>query len=1029
MQASGAFIAGVLRRRLLILGLCLGLLVLGYISFTKLPIEPYPNISPLNVQVITQWPGRGTNEVERQITVPVETALANLPSLKTFRSVSLFGLSVVTLQFEDGTNSFVARQNVQLQLDSANLPEGVQSELSPDADALGEVLRYRVNSASDDDVMLLKSLQDWDIYRQLKTVPGIADINGFGGPTKQYQVLPDIRKLQSYNISLTQLVDALSNANANAGGGNLRAGEQQYVVRGIGLIKTLQDVRNIVITVRNGLPIRVGDVAEVAFGHAPRLGVVQYNQDPDAVEGIVLMRRGGNASEMLERVHNNVDAINQGGILPQGITLEAFYDRQELLDLTMGTVHHTLLFGMVLVLAVLFVFLGSLRAALAVALVIPLALSVSFAGMVLAIPANLISLGAIDFGLIVDAAVIVIENIMRRMENGSSNLRQTIVAAAAEVQRPMIFSTMIIIMAYAPLFIMGGVEGKIFHPMAYTMGLALLASMVLSLTFIPSAASLLFKAEAVQHRPGLIGKLIKVYRPVLAALLRRPALVALAALLAFALALFGASRLGTSFLPTLEENNLWVRISLPNTVDLHYSADFASSVRAYLTAQPEVKTVVAQIGRPDDGTDATGVFNVEFGIYLKKPELWPVGVTRDDLVKRVEAYLGNIPGIEYNFSQYIQDNVAEALSGVKGENSVKIFGDDLEVLHAKALEVQGLLRSIPGMTDVGIFRELGQPTLNIRVDRVASARFGLNVADVQNLVVNAIGGNPLSQVLEGERAFDLALRFPEGQRNRLELIQRLLLDTPDGQRIPFSMVAQVELSDGPFFIYRESGRRYIAVRFGVRDRDLGSASAEAQALVNERVELPRGYRTQWDGQFNQMQEAHKKLAIIVPLTLLAIFIMLYSAFGSAKDASLVLLNVPFATIGGIAALYLAGEELSISAGIGFLSLFGIAIQDGVILISYIKTLYNQGRHDVEEAILEGAVMRLRPVLMTAMLAGLGLLPAALSHAIGSQAQRPLALVIVGGMVTTTLLTLLVLPVVFGWIYRHYPKSVSSQSAY
>lgn len=1029
MQASGAFIAGVLRRRLLILGLCLGLLVLGYISFTKLPIEPYPNISPLNVQVITQWPGRGTNEVERQITVPVETALANLPSLKTFRSVSLFGLSVVTLQFEDGTNSFVARQNVQLQLDSANLPEGVQSELSPDADALGEVLRYRVHSASDDDVMLLKSLQDWDIYRQLKTVPGIADINGFGGPTKQYQVLPDIRKLQSYNISLTQLVDALSSANANAGGGNLRAGEQQYVVRGIGLIKTLQDVRNIVITVRNGLPIRVGDVAEVAFGHAPRLGVVQYNQDPDAVEGIVLMRRGGNASEMLERVHNKVDAINQGGILPQGITLEAFYDRQELLDLTMGTLHHTLLFGMVLVLAVLFVFLGSLRAALAVALVIPLALSVSFAGMVLAIPANLISLGAIDFGLIVDAAVIVIENIMRRMENGTSNLRQTIVAAAAEVQRPMIFSTMIIIMAYAPLFIMGGVEGKIFHPMAYTMGLALLASMVLSLTFIPSAASLLFKAEAVQHRPGLIGKLIKVYRPVLAALLRRPALVALAALLAFALALFGASRLGTSFLPTLEENNLWVRISLPNTVDLHYSADFASSVRAYLTAQQEVKTVVAQIGRPDDGTDATGVFNVEFGIYLKKPELWPAGVTRDDLVKRVEAYLGNIPGIEYNFSQYIQDNVAEALSGVKGENSVKIFGDDLEVLHAKALEVQGLLRSIPGMTDVGIFRELGQPTLNIRVDRVASARFGLNVADVQNLVVNAIGGNPLSQVLEGERAFDLALRFPEGQRNRLELIQRLLLDTPDGQRIPLSMVAQVELSDGPFFIYRESGRRYIAVRFGVRDRDLGSAAAEAQALVNERVELPRGYRTQWDGQFNQMQEAHKKLAIIVPLTLLAIFIMLYSAFGSAKDASLVLLNVPFATIGGIAALYLAGEELSISAGIGFLSLFGIAIQDGVILISYIKTLYNQGRHDVEEAILEGAAMRLRPVLMTAMLAGLGLLPAALSHAIGSQAQRPLALVIVGGMVTTTLLTLLVLPVVFGWIYRHYPKSVSSQSAY
>ncbi|MCB5184223.1 CusA/CzcA family heavy metal efflux RND transporter [Methylobacillus gramineus] len=1029
MQASGAFIAGVLRRRLLIMGLCLGLLVLGYISFNKLPIEPYPNISPLNVQVITQWPGRGTNEIERQITVPVETSLANLPHLKTFRSVSLFGLSVVTLQFEDGTDSFTARQNVQLQLDTAELPEGIQSELSPDADALGEVLRYRVASESGDDVMLLKSYQDWEIYRQLKTVPGIADINGFGGPTKQYQVLPDVKKLQAYNISLNQLVEALGNANANAGGGNLRSGEQQYVVRGIGLVKTLEDVSNIVIVSRSGIPVRVGDVASVEFGYAPRLGVVQYNDNPDAVEGIVLMRRGGNASEMLERVHSKVDQINSSGLLPEGIHLEPFYDRQELLDLTMGTVHHTLLFGMALVLVVLFVFLGSLRAAIAVAIVIPLALSVSFAGMVLAIPANLISLGAIDFGLIVDAAVIVIENIMRRMENGSSNLRQTIVAAAAEVQRPMIFSTMIIIMAYAPLFIMGGVEGKIFHPMAYTMGLALLASMILSLTFIPSAASFLFKPDKIEHRPGMIGALIKVYRPLLAVLLRKPGMVAVAALLAFGIALVGASRLGTSFLPTLEENNLWVRITLPNTVDLHYSSDFASRVRGYLLKQPEVKTVVGQIGRPDDGTDATGVFNVEFGVYLKKPEEWAAGVTRDDLVKRVEGYLQAIPGIEYNFSQYIQDNVAEALSGVKGENSVKIFGDDLEVLHEKALQVQSILRGIDGMTDVGIFRELGQPTMNIRVNREASARFGLNVADIQNLVINAIGGSPVSKVLEGERSFDLALRFPEAQRNRLDLIQRLLVDTPDGQRIPLSMVATVELSDGPFFIYRESGRRYIAIRFGVRDRDLGSAAAEAQKLVSEQVDLPRGYKTQWDGQFNQMQEAHKKLAVIVPLTLLAIFIMLYSAFGSAKDASLVLLNVPFATIGGIAALYLAGEELSISAGIGFLSLFGIAIQDGVILISYIKSLYNQGEHGLQKAILEGASMRLRPVLMTAMLAGLGLLPAALSQAIGSQAQRPLALVIVGGMVTTTILTLLVLPVVFGWIYRHYPNSSRTESAY
>ena len=1018
MKSANSIIAGVLHRRAIILALCFGLLLFGGWSFKQLAIEPYPNISPLNIQVITQWQGRSTLELERQLTIPIETALAGVPEVRSFRSVSLFGLSVVTLQFREGADAFQARTNVQQYLAAANLPQGVQPQLSPDADALGEVLRYRV--ASDRaDLITLKAWQDWDIYKMLKTVPGVADINSFGGMVKQYQVRPLPEKLQAHGVSLAQLVTALTNANANVGGDTVRTGEQRYVVRGVGLIQSLEDIRNVVVAVNQGVPVRVGDVSEVSIGNAPRLGQVQFNDQDETVEGIVLMRRGGNATEMLQRVRERIDAINLGGLLPEGMKILPFYDRQNLLDLTTHTVEHALFFGITLVLAVLFLFLGNLRAALAVAAMIPLALCVSFIGMHLFhVPANLISLGAIDFGLIVDAAVIVIENVMSKLEEGKLHLWPAIVSATSEVQRAMIFSTGIIITAYSPLFFMGGVEGKIFHPMAMTMGLALMASIVLALTFIPASASLLFKKGVAHASPRFVAWLLARYEPLLSRLLDRPRTVFAAALMAFGLAVWGAVHLGTSFLPTLEENNLWVRVTLPNTVDLAYSSQVAKRIRTYFVQQPEVETVTVQIGRPDDGTDSTGVFNLEFATFFKHPDKWPTGVTRDDVVKRFETELKRIPGIEYNFSQYIQDNVAEALSGVKGENSVKIFGDDLDTLEKKAVQVRDLLNGIHGVADVGIFRELGQPTLNVSVDRAAAARFGLNVTDVENLVVNAIGGNAATTVLEGERSFDLAVRFPEVSRDTVDKISGLLVDTPDGQHIPLSMVAKVDVADGPFFIYRETGQRYIAIKFGVRDRDLGSAVAEAQGKVAQTVQLPRGYHVQWDGQFNQMKDAQQKLAVIIPLTLLTIFLLLYTTFGNARDAGLVLLNVPFAAIGGIAALYLSGEELSISAGIGFLSLFGIAIQDGVILISYVKKLNDQHQVSLRDAIVRGAAQRLRPVLMTALLAGLGLLPAALSHAIGSQAQRPLALVIVGGMITTTVLTLLVLPVAFAWVHRH-----------
>ncbi|CAJ0814349.1 Cobalt-zinc-cadmium resistance protein CzcA [Ralstonia wenshanensis] len=1008
-------IAGILKRRLLIVFLAIALLVAGVLAFRELPLQAYPGVAPLSVQAITQWPGRSTTEVEQQITIPIENALAGVPDVQSFRSVSLFGLSVVTLKFKEGTDGFKARQNFAQYVAAANLPTGVQPSLSPDSDATGEIMRFRL-VGNGVDLTTLKSYQDYDITKELKHVQGVADVSSFGGKVKEYHIVPSPAKLQSYGITLSQLITAIGNANNNTGGNLLRDGEQQFVVRGVGLLQTVDDIRNVVVAANNGVPVRVRDIAEVEIGNVQRLGQVQYNDQPDVVEGIVLLKRDANASEVLAKVREKVTELNNG-ILPKSVQIKPFYDRQVLLDITMGTVEHTLVVGISLVLAVLFVFLGNFRAAAVVAAVIPLALCVSFISMEhFHVPANLISLGAIDFGVIVDAAVIVMENIMRHLEEGAEKLDDAIVKATSEVQRAMIFSTGIIIVAYSPLFFIGGVEGIIFKPMAFTMGFALMASIVLSLSFVPATTSFVFGKTLHPHSPAFITAILRWYKPLLRKLIARPMAVFATAITALVLTLYSATFLGTEFLPTLEENNLWLRITLPNTVDLDYSASVASDLRAYFVKQPEINQVSVQIGRPDDGTDSTGVFNQEYGLYFAPPDQWPAGMTKAKLVERLSKRLEKIPGIEYNFSQYIQDNVDEALSGVKGENSVKLFGNDLNALEAKANEIQAQLKKVPGLVDVGIFRELGQPTLNVSIDRQAAARFNINVSDVQNLVQYAIGGAPVTQILEGEKSFGLAVRLNQQARASYDAIRELLIDTPDGQHIPLSMIAKVEMTDGPFFIYRELGKRYIAIKFGVRGRDLGSAVEEAQHVVGDSVQLPEGYTVKWDGQFNEMKVAQSKLMVIVPLTILVIFLLLYSTFGNFKDALMVVLNVPFAAIGGLLALHIAHETLSISAGIGFLSLFGIAIQDGVILISYVNRLAQSD--NVREATVDGAALRLRPVIMTAMLAGLGLLPAALSHSIGSEAQRPLALVIVGGMVTTTILTLLVLPVVFTWAHRH-----------
>ena len=1013
MSFVSSFIRGVLEKRAIIIFAAFVLLFLGAFSLKELPIQPYPGVAPLTIQAISQWPGRSTTEVEQQVTIPVENALAGIPGVKAFRSVSLFGLSVVTLKFNDNVDPFKVRQIFIGNLGNVTFPPGVNSSISPDSDATGEILRYQVTSEYASPTRL-KTLQNYEIYKELKQTPGIADVSSFGGKVRQYQVIVSPESMQSKNVSISQLIDALTKANDNTGGGVLPSGEQQFVVRGVGLLKNLDDIKQVVVAVNNGVPVRIGDVAKVEIGNAPRLGLFQFDENPDSVEGIVYLRRGENASEVLARVRERITRINNQ-VLPPGISVKPFYDRQVLLDITVGTVKHTMFFGITMVLALLYFFLGNLRAAAVVAAVIPLALCFSFIQMyIFNVPANLISLGAIDFGVIVDAAVIVTENVMRHLEEGGKRLNQSIILATSEVQRAMIYSTSIIIVAYSPLFLMGGVEGIIFKPMAFTMGFALIASIVLSLTFLPAAISLVF-GEGFSHKPPkFISWMLAHYKPLLRNWMDHPRHVISVSILILAITLLSASRLGTAFLPTLEENNIWLRVILPNTVDLNYSTKIANQLRELFIKQPEIEKVAVQLGRPDDGTDSTGVFNQEYGLYLKSPDTMPKDSNKQKLLEHLQSELNRIPGITFSFSQYIQDNVNEALSGVKGENSVKIFGTDLEVLNQKAHEVVNQLKKVRGIEDEGILKELGQPTLNIQIDRERAARYGVNVSDVELVVANAIGGAPISNFLEDEKTFGIAVRLNESSRNDIPDVANLLVDVPSGGKVPLGMVANVKLSDGPFFIYREAGKRYIAVIFSVRGRDLGGAVEDAKFLVETNVALHTNYAITWDGQFNQMKAAQQKLMVIIPLTLLAIFLLLVIALANVRDAVIVLINVPFAAIGGIIALHLGGETLSISALFGFLSLFGIAIQDGVILISYINKTVSEDHLGMKDAMVEGASLRVRPVLMTAMLAGLGLLPAALSHSIGSEAQRPLALVIVGGMVTTTVLTLLVLPVIYAW---------------
>ncbi len=1011
-----SLVAFCVRQRVVILSLLTIFVTVGLVAYQRLPVEAYPDVTNVQVQVITLFPGHAAEEVERLVTIPVENQMNGIPRRASMRSISIFGLSVVTIVFEDDADRVYVRQQTFERLQGVDLPAGAQASLSPDTTPVGEIFRYTVVGPPGFSPTELKSLEDWIVERKLRQVSGVVDVNGFGGPIKQYQVLVDPVKLKSYGLSLHEVFEALANGNRNAGGSYIEHGPEMYIVRGLGLVRNERDIGGIAVRVRNGTPVLVRDIGTVAVGSAVRLGLVGKNADDDVVQGIVLLRKGENALEVLRAVREKVDRINQD--LPRGVHLVPHYDRTQLINRTLHTVLKNMAEGIFLVLVVLVAFLGlgNLRSAMIVALVIPLSLLGSFILLqALGIPANLISMGAVDFGIIVDPAVFVIENVLRLLEEKAGKVRSLeslIVTGAADVAKPQLFSTAIIVTAFMPLFTMQRVEGRIFRPVALTLTFTLLCGFVLAVTMIPTLASFVLSPARVAKESALVRKLLAVYRPLLEqALAKRKTVivVSLALLLGtFCLAPF----MGSEFLPKLDEGALWVRVIMPGSIGPTGAASVTRRVREVLRSFPEVTTVVSQLGRPDDGLDVNGFDTAELYADLKPREEWSSAGTREDLVGQMSSRLASIPGIDVGFSQYIEDNVNEAVSGVKGELVVKIFGEDPATLQALADAVATAIRDVPGAGDVVPEHLSGQPQVQIAIDRSALARVGLSVSDIEEVVETAMGGAVATKVLEGERTFDLVVKMNPGAVSDVESVRRLPVLGPSGEKLALGSLADVAVKPGSARVYREENARRIAVKLSVRGRDLGSLVREASARVRDRVKLPPGYTLLWSGAFENQQRAQKRLMVIVPITLIAIFFLLFTAFDSTKLALLILLNVPFAAVGGIWALLATGLALSVSAMVGFVALLGVSVMNGVLLVQRIRDLRNEGRSLVA-AVTEGASSRFRPVLMTALMAELGLLPAALSTAVGAETQRPFAIVIIGGLVTATILTLIVLPVLFG----------------
>ncbi|AWN35412.1 efflux RND transporter permease subunit [Methylobacterium radiodurans] len=1024
-----------LRQRVLVFLGFLVMMGLGYASYTQLNIEAYPDPVPPLVDVITQNPGQSAEEIERYITIPLEVALAGIPNATVVRTISLFGLSDVKVQFNYTYTYEQALQRVLNRLSQLPpLPNGAQPQISPTS-PVGEIMRYKLVGPAGYSSADMKTLQDWVLQRRFKAIPGVVDVTAFGGKAKEYEIAVDLNRLQAQGLTLVQLVTALNNSSINVGGQTLNVGEQAAVVRGIGLIRDMDDIRDTMLTQVNGVPVLVKDVAEVRVSNAPRLGIVGHDDQPDVVEGIVLMSRGGQSLPTLKRVEAEIDRINNSTILPPDVKIQRIYDRSGLIHTTTHTVMHNLVFGVVLVFVVQWLFLGSLRSAIIVAATIPFALG--FAILILVVrgdSANLLSLGAIDFGLIVDATVIMVENVFRhlaephlskgqRAPGGLTGRLGTIAIAGAEVNRAIFFSATIIIVGFLPLFTMTGVEGHIFGPMAKTYAYALVGGLIATFTVSPALSALILPKH-VEERDTLIVKLLRFGHEIILKFGLRNRILSLAVTLAILLVSGLAARnLGLEFLPKLEEGNLYVRGTMPASISLEAGNAYVQRLRKIFQEVPEVVTVISHQGRPADGTDATGFFNCEILAPLKPIDQWRKGLDKETLIRNLSKRLEQeFPGIEFNFSQYIEDNVQEAASGVKGENSVKIYGSDLAQITKTAEAVKAVLATIPGITDLAVFASLGQPTVRIDVDRQKAARFGLSIGDVNTTVAAAIGGQTAGDLYEygSDRHFPMRVRLAREYRSSLETIRNITIGAPNPSggvvQVPLSEIATVELVSGAAFIYREDQERYIPVKFSVRGRDLGSAVLEAQARVEREVEMPAGYHMEWVGQFTNLQDAVARLSLVVPLTLVLIALLLFINFNSATDMLLTLSVIPMAMIGGILALFFTATPFSISAAIGFIALFGISTMEGVILLAYYNQLLDEGMERAE-AVWHASIVRMRPVMMTCVAACVGLLPAAVSTGIGSQVQKPLALVVVGGILLAPNLILVVLPVLISLFSR------------
>src|SRR3954464_3699423 len=1021
-----SLIAFCLSRRLLVMVAFAAFLGIGCAAFLTLNIEAYPDPAPPIIEIIAQQQGQSPEEVERYITIPIEVAVASTPGLKFIRSNTVYGLGFIRLQFEYGRDYHFVRQQTLNRLKDAVLPAGVLPVISP-AGGISEIFRYELTGPPGMDVMRLKALQDWVVERKLRIVPGVADVTVLGGKTKEFQAEINLDRMMAYGLTLPQIMTAISAGNSNVGGRTIAIGEQSVNVRSIGVITSMDDIGNIVLTQQGGVPVLVSDVAKVQIGFAPRLGIAGRDDKTDVVTGIVLMQKLERTMDVVKRVRIAVEKINTDGSLPAGVKIVPFYDRGDLVAITVQTVLHNLLFGVALIFLIQWVFLGNLRCALIVAATIPVAL---FLAVIITVmrgeSANLLSVGAIDLGIIVDGTVIMVENIFRHIAHhtpGTDRNRPNlgdklhkILTGAIEVDKAIFFSVIITIAAFLPLFTMQGVEGQIFGPMSRTYAYALLGAVIATFTVTPVMASVLLPGKVDEVETFFVRFLRRIYETVLPLAIRHYRLAATVALVFLVLCGTMGVRLGTEFLPKLEEGNLWIRALLPPTITLEAGMDSVARMRDIIRSYAPVQTVVSEQGRGDEGTDPDGSFVAEFFVPLKPFEEWPKGLTKPEMVRQMSEQLNReFVGVDFNFSQYIQDNIEEAVSGVKGENSVKIFGRDLAELEKLSKVVKSEISTVPGVTDPGVFSLLGQPNLVVRIDRAKAARYGFSVGDINAVVQAAIGGQEITRVYEGEYNFALTIRFAPEYRGNVEAIRSIPVALPSNDpKAPTAYIAlgdlgEVKLESGASYIYRENSQRFVPLKYSVRGRDLGSTVAEAQRRVSGKVPLPQGYKLDWAGEFGAVVEAQKRLAIIVPLSLLLIFMLLYSLFNSVRDSLLALSGIPFAVAGGILGLTVAGLNFSISAAIGFISLFGVSAMDGILLMSYIRKNLDHG-HRIDVAVIAAGETRMRQIFMTGLSACIGLVPAAISAGIGSQVQQPLACVIVGGMLLSPICSLTVIPI-------------------